>query len=731
MSDDKRLNIQFKSTGADEALLRSMASDELHTYDQEELQKALNGGEVLEKAIDKTKLVQVQTTVNGKNGQFTRMQWKNPADVDPKKDKVVGGNVQAVKEEKKSGGKVDISKFQFKDYLNPDGGSPATKTYRKTLENVSNQTESAAERVIKNYGGSMKPYDQLRIEFDNINRHSSYRDMVSPSAEQGLKDAKKAIQDRQAELLESVKGLTKWDSDSKTWVAEEPKKEEKKSDNHDDLMKQIKKQTKYKTEDDLIDALDEAVNSGDGNPSDYNIDFYNITAVESYKGNGPQGAGTVDRIRITATVKGKRDNGETFTKEVKISTKNTAEPKESRGQGTLKYKGETISRVQRHGQTYYKIDGDRTLYSRESDAKKAIDDMPVAMELETHIDPDTNETWYEGKLNGVDVRITQETPGKDDWWVAEVGAPGKREYLKNADGDVMKFSSQNEAEDEARDATENMKNNSKEEKKADSKPSKDDSKSTGKMDADFWANGKSDPKAAIKGLLDSGMTRDQIIAEAKAQGLKWDEKEHPAMNWMRCSMAIQKKFKDADTKSSKSSEDPLKSWHDKVSKGNFTDEQKKELDYGVTHKHACVVEKDGKIKTAKSWDEADYAESKGWKNLGSLTDIVDKGKLPESKDSKPKKLVKPSVKEVDDLLTSEFPYKDGYTTVGNVDREFPGNGDKSGKYTVSVHHEEDAQKVQDFLKKIGAKGFTSERIPRTSNKKDGYSKILKFEFDEK
>lgn len=43
----------------------------------------------LNKAFDKSKLVQVQVTVNGKNGTFTRMQWKNPADV-KSTDKVVG-----------------------------------------------------------------------------------------------------------------------------------------------------------------------------------------------------------------------------------------------------------------------------------------------------------------------------------------------------------------------------------------------------------------------------------------------------------------------------------------------------------------------------------------------------------------------------------------------------------------------------------------------------------------
>lgn len=43
----------------------------------------------LNKAIDKSKLVQVQVLVHGKNGTFMRNQWKNPADVSSS-DKVIG-----------------------------------------------------------------------------------------------------------------------------------------------------------------------------------------------------------------------------------------------------------------------------------------------------------------------------------------------------------------------------------------------------------------------------------------------------------------------------------------------------------------------------------------------------------------------------------------------------------------------------------------------------------------
>ena len=57
--------------------------------------------EELVKALDKTKLVQVQRQVQGKNGVFTRMQWVSPNDV-KSTDKVVGGNVGAIDDKSKA-----------------------------------------------------------------------------------------------------------------------------------------------------------------------------------------------------------------------------------------------------------------------------------------------------------------------------------------------------------------------------------------------------------------------------------------------------------------------------------------------------------------------------------------------------------------------------------------------------------------------------------------------------
>lgn len=50
--------------------------------------------------------------------------------------------------------------------------------------------------------------------------HSSVRDMIMPSSEQGLKDAKQAIKDRQKYLVEQLKDYTKWNHEKKQWEKE-------------------------------------------------------------------------------------------------------------------------------------------------------------------------------------------------------------------------------------------------------------------------------------------------------------------------------------------------------------------------------------------------------------------------------------------------------------------------------------------------------------------------------
>lgn len=197
------VSINFVDTGLDDRILKSIPVDNY----PEELMKAVR---------DRTKLV--PKVVVDKNGH------RRTVLVRPDKGSNNKGNSGSSSPQ--TGGPVDISKFSFTNYRNPDGQNRnGYKTYRDSLQSVANATEKAATRVLSTYWGSMKPYDQLRIEFSNINGHSSYRDMISNSSEQGLKDAKSAILARQRELLESVKDYTKWDSSQRKWVKDSAAKD--------------------------------------------------------------------------------------------------------------------------------------------------------------------------------------------------------------------------------------------------------------------------------------------------------------------------------------------------------------------------------------------------------------------------------------------------------------------------------------------------------------------------
>lgn len=78
-------------------------------------------------------------------------------------------------------------------------------------------------------------------------------------------------------------------------------------------------------------------------------------------------------------------------------------------------------------------------------------------------------------------------------------------------------------------------------------------------------------------------------------------------------------------------DDEKSSWKSKIDSGNFTDDQKQVLQSGLARDHAAVVEKDGKILTSKDWDESKYAESNGWKRVGSLTEVINRGSVSVDK----------------------------------------------------------------------------------------------------
>lgn len=125
------------------------------------------------------------------------------------------------------------------------------------------------------------------------------------------------------EILGSSIKEVKKDDDTKKDKSDKTDKKDlvEESDKLTAMMDQIKKQTKWTSDSKLLEAFDDAANTGDDVTEEHEVDFVQVTKVEEYKGNGPNGPGTVDRIRVTAKVTGKTSSGKTFTKEMSISTK--------------------------------------------------------------------------------------------------------------------------------------------------------------------------------------------------------------------------------------------------------------------------------------------------------------------------------------------------------------------------------------------------------------------------
>ena len=72
------------------------------------------------------------------------------------------------------------------------------------MKDWAEQTEKLYTRAIKNYGGETTPEKQLNIEFMNLNRESSIRDLVGNSSEDELKRAEDDIQKMTDKNIEEI-----------------------------------------------------------------------------------------------------------------------------------------------------------------------------------------------------------------------------------------------------------------------------------------------------------------------------------------------------------------------------------------------------------------------------------------------------------------------------------------------------------------------------------------------
>lgn len=114
---------------------------------------------------------------------------------------------------------VDISKFQFKNYKNPEGQNrKGYETYKSSFESISKETEHVPEKVKKQYNGNTPPYKAARTEFSHINDNASARDLMDgwTNRNKDYKPVIDAILERQNAILEELKPYNKWNG--KEWV---------------------------------------------------------------------------------------------------------------------------------------------------------------------------------------------------------------------------------------------------------------------------------------------------------------------------------------------------------------------------------------------------------------------------------------------------------------------------------------------------------------------------------
>lgn len=121
---------------------------------------------------------------------------------------------KALNEQDKS---INLAKFHFKNYLNPDGQNyKGRETYSSTLKSVLEEIERLYNKVKTNYAGGTTAYEQFKTHCENIWKHATVRDVLSLHSstvkrQPGLESAIKALHRYQDQLANDLINLTKWD----------------------------------------------------------------------------------------------------------------------------------------------------------------------------------------------------------------------------------------------------------------------------------------------------------------------------------------------------------------------------------------------------------------------------------------------------------------------------------------------------------------------------------------
>lgn len=312
------------------------------------------------------------------------------------------------------------------------------------------------------------------------------------------------------------------------------------------MMDKIKKETKFTSQGKILDALEEALNSSEGDNTDYTVESATVLSVEDYKGNGPKGAGTVDRIRIKAEVTGKTSKGEKFTKEVTVSTKKNNDTNNSNKP--------SISEIQDYGYDpatvtgdptyisvgnagYYKIGKNKWQYNSPQGRVLGgtYTDQQIADKLSS-----TNEEIKVFPSNKNSSQSNSSVPTTKD--LSSMSLDELRATLKSKSKELAEVS----------DA---MNNNSKSTGQLNSNGTKEQKEKYDRLvdeiadiNVEIGKKQKSDKSSAtqsvpktkdeIQKLVASGKSKDDIMKLAKDAGITWKEHDHAGINWMRACMAM-------------------------------------------------------------------------------------------------------------------------------------------------------------------------------------------------
>ena len=395
------VNIFFKQGNTDERILKSMAEDTEHEYDLEELSKAL----------DKAKLVQKEVQVKGKNGQtFTRKQWVRTSETQVSQtqsktqtsdNKSINYSYQELRSMKQ--GSVITKKLDSGDYIvyekqdNDSSDYGSWSVHKVTTSGTVSQLSGRNTMKLKEATGWCASPKVVIDSMKDI--HNTFLN-VKPDI--------KHVDDSPKETSKNLGTVVSKKYSSKFTHVKLPESNYKSGD-----IVCI-----YNSNTDVVGIYQ---NQGNGYWSHYRLNSSgSVSQLSGVEDNNVlrnikyANEGSTKNMCINPTDSMKttilkdvhnvflKNSPSIVTGKVDTNTKNSQKSTQSRGQGFLNYKGETIERVSRHGQTYYKIKGDRTLYSKESDAKKAIDDNDHTISIASQIPNDgvaSNWKWSNNDKN--------------------------------------------------------------------------------------------------------------------------------------------------------------------------------------------------------------------------------------------------------------------------------------------------------------------------------------------